>query len=182
MFRSRNPLFQNSETYKSEKEKRRHKRRLGKANQFSSADFYFDNTTMSCRCPAGKEMWLQSKNIKIAGKKYARFTGYLKDCKKCPVWQQCMRKEATITGRQVQFVIDSFPFISYGDKMKTKIDSSEGRRQYSKRLGSIEPIFGNITVNKGMNKFTLRGQEKVNTQWQMYCLVHNMEKLRNTLH
>ncbi|MEL0661039.1 transposase, partial [Psychromonas arctica] len=40
----------------------------------------------------------------------------------------------------------------------------------------------NITVNKGMNKFTLRGQDKVNTQWQMYCLVHNIEKLRNSLH
>lgn len=33
-----------------------------------------------------------------------------------------------------------------------------------------------------MNKFTLRGQDNVNTQWQMYCLVHNIEKLRNSLH
>ena len=57
-----------------------------------------------------------------------------------------------------------------------------GRREYNKRLGAIEPVFGNITVNKGMNKFTLRGQDKVNTQWQMYCLVHNIEKLRNSLH
>ncbi|MBB1420276.1 transposase, partial [Pseudoalteromonas sp. SG44-1] len=40
-----------------------------------------------------------------------------------------------------------------------------GRRQYSKRLGCIEPVFGNITVNKGMNKLTLRGQTKVNAQW-----------------
>ena len=58
-------------------------------------------------------------------------------------------------------------------------------------LGAIEPISfkvksGNITVNKGMNKFTLRGQEKVNTQWQMVCLVHTItyigEKLRDSLH
>ncbi|WP_415636478.1 transposase [Pseudoalteromonas distincta] len=27
-----------------------------------------------------------------------------------------------------------------------------------------------------MNKLTLRGQAKVNTQWQLYCLVHNIEK------
>jgi hypothetical protein len=53
--------------------------------------------------------------------------------------------------------------MSYSDKMKVKIDSSAGRRQYSKRFGTIEPVFGNITVNKGMNKFTLRGQEKVNS-------------------
>lgn len=51
--------------------------------------------------------------------------------------------------------------------MKVKIDSPVGRRQNSKRLGAIEPVFGNITVNKGMNKLTLRGQEKVNAQWQM---------------
>jgi hypothetical protein len=128
-------------------------------------------------------MWLQSNNITVSGKSYSRFTGYLKDCKVCPLRRQCMRKAPTITGRQVQFINDSSTnVISYSDKMKIKIDSSAGRRQYSKRLGTIEPVFGNITVNKGMNKFTLRGQEKVNTQWQMYCLVHNIEKLRNTLH
>jgi hypothetical protein len=69
-----------------------------------------------------------------------------------------MRKPPTKTGRQVQFVNDSSAnVISYTDKMKIKIDSSAGQRQYSKRLGTIEPVFGNITVNKGMNKFTLRG-------------------------
>jgi len=102
---------------------------------------------------------------------------------RCPLQKQCMRKSATKTGRQVQFLKDStLKNRSYTDKMRIKIDSPIGRRQYSKRLGVIEPVFGNITVNKGMNKFTLRGQEKVNSQWQMYCLVHNIEKLRNNLH
>lgn len=66
--------------------------------------------------------------------------------------------------------------------MKVKIESPIGRRQYSKRLDAIEPVFGNITVNNGTNTFTLRGQDKMNAQWKMYCLVHNIEKLRNTLH
>ena len=181
-FRSRNPLFQVSETYQTEKEKRRLKRSKGKPKLFSSDDFYFDKTAMTCRCPAGKKMWLQSKDIEYNGKAYARFTGYLKDCKVCPLRGQCMKNPPKATGRQAQFVIDALTnFISYTDKMKVKIDSRAGRRQYSKRLGTIEPVFGNITVNKGMNKFTLRGQEKVNAQWQLYCLVHNIEKLRNTL-
>jgi hypothetical protein len=181
-FRSRNPLFQASETYLTEKEKRRLKRSKGKPKQFSSSDFYFDKHTETCRCPAGKEMWLQGNSIPMSGKTYTRFTGYLKDCKACPLQQQCMRKTPTLTGRQVQFVNDSASNVmSYSDKMKVKIDSSAGRRQYSKRLGTIEPVFGNITVNKGINKFTLRGQEKVNSQWKMYCLVHNIEKLRDSL-
>ena len=94
-----------------------------------------------------------------------------------------MRKAPSKQGRQVQFEINkSTKPITYTDKMRVKIDSSAGHRQYSKRLGTIEPVFGNITVNKGMKKFTLRGQDKVNMQWQMSCLVHNIEKLRKSLH
>ncbi|MBQ4847793.1 transposase [Pseudoalteromonas sp. MMG005] len=33
-----------------------------------------------------------------------------------------------------------------------------------------------------MNKLILRGQTKVNAQWQLYCLVHNIEKLQNRIH
>ncbi|HEY5716349.1 MAG TPA: transposase [Psychromonas sp.] len=70
-----------------------------------------------------------------------------------------MRKPPSNQGRQVQFEINkSRKPISYTAKMRVKTDSSAGRRQYSKRLGAIEPVFSNITVNKGINKYTLRGQ------------------------
>ena len=149
---------------------------------FSSKDFHVDTEKMTCRCPAGKSLWLNCKNIESNGKRYIRFAGHLKDCKTCTLQRQCMQKPPQEIGRQVQFLISSVNQPSYTDKMRVKIDSSIGRRQYSKRLGMIEPVFGNITVNKGMNKFTLRGKDKVNAQWQMYCLVHNIEKLRNSLH
>jgi len=182
-FRSRNPLFKESETYHTEKEKRRLKRSKGRPRLFTSADFYFDKNKDECRCPAGNDMWRGGGNVNSTGRIYTRFVGYLKDCKNCPLQKQCMRKSPSKTGRQVQFLKDSQQqALSYTDKMRIKIDSPIGRRQYSKRLGAIEPVFGNITVNKGMNKFTLRGQKKVNAQWQLYCLVHNIEKLRNSLH
>ncbi|GLR71233.1 hypothetical protein GCM10007852_21410 [Agaribacter marinus] len=62
--------------------------------------------------------------------------------------------------------------------MKDKIDSKAGREQYSKRLGCVEPVFANIAKNKKMDYFTSRGKTKVNAQWQMHCMVHNIEKLR----
>jgi hypothetical protein len=42
---------------------------------------------------------------------------------------------------------------------------------------TVEPVFGNIRYNKGLDRFTLRGQTKVDTQWKLFCLVHNIEKL-----
>lgn len=63
------------------------------------------------------------------------------------------------------------------ERMKRLIDSAEGRRLYSQRIATVEPVFGNLRHNKRLNRFTLRGQRKVGTQWRLYCLVHNIEKL-----
>jgi len=40
-------------------------------------------------------------------------------------------------------------------------------------------VFGNIGTTKRLNRFSLRGKKKVQGQWQLYCLVHNIEKLAN---
>ena len=61
--------------------------------------------------------------------------------------------------------------------MKQAIDSPEGRKRYGQRMAAVEPVFGNIRSNKRLDRFTLRGQDKVNTQWHLYYLVHNIEKL-----
>ncbi|MBE0368514.1 transposase [Pseudoalteromonas aurantia 208] len=100
-FRKRNPLFKESETYETEQEKRRLKRRNGKPRLFTSDDFYYNETTQTCRCPAGNEMWRSGINVKSHHQQYTRFCGYLKDCKVCPLQQQCMRKPPIKTGRQV---------------------------------------------------------------------------------
>jgi hypothetical protein len=63
--------------------------------------------------------------------------------------------------------------------MKAKIDTPEARKTYGKRMGIVEPVFGNIRACKGMDRFTLRSRLKVNVQWTLYCLVHNIGKLAN---
>lgn len=57
------------------------------------------------------------------------------------------------------------------------IDSPWGRGLYSRRIATVGPVFANLRHNKRLNRFTLRGQAKVSTQWQLFCLVHNIEKL-----
>jgi hypothetical protein len=60
--------------------------------------------------------------------------------------------------------------------MQQKIDSDEGKALYRHRLGIIEPVFGNHR-NHGKDRFTLRGKIKVNIQWLLYSLVHNLGKI-----
>lgn len=61
--------------------------------------------------------------------------------------------------------------------MNQPLDSEEDRRLYGQRFATVEPVFGNTRHNKRLNRFTLRGQKKVDTQWKRFCLVHNIEKL-----
>ncbi len=63
--------------------------------------------------------------------------------------------------------------------MKQKIDTNDGKQIYSKRIGIIEPVFANIRYQKQLDRFTFRGKVKVNIQWMLYCLVHNIEKIVN---
>jgi Transposase DDE domain len=82
--------------------------------------------------------------------------------------------------RQVYLFLKGQPSRSpYTDVMREAIDSERGWRLYGRRMATVEPVFGNLEYNKHLKRFTLRGQAKVNTQWNLYCLVHNIEKLAN---
>ena len=61
--------------------------------------------------------------------------------------------------------------------MKAAIDSDRGCALYGRRIATVEPVFGNLRHNKRLDRFTLRTRSKVNAQWNLYCLVHNIEKL-----
>jgi hypothetical protein len=62
------------------------------------------------------------------------------------------------------------------ERMMRKFDTPRGREIYSRRMGTVEPVFGNLQ-NKGMRRFTLRGKTKVDAQWQLFTMVHNIEKI-----
>ena len=66
---------------------------------------------------------------------------------------------------------------NYSKEMITKIDTKRGRELYPHRIAIVEPVFANIRTNKRLDRFTLRGKVKVNIQWLLYCMVHNIEKI-----
>ena len=177
-FRKRQEAFSGSETYTSEKEKRKKTRtdRAQSKAQLSASAFKVDLVAKICICPAGKEMMYHGEHEGTRGI-YSRFRGKLTDCRACPLSTRCMKKAVKARGRQVQFLNAEQAKSSYTDLMKQKIDSEEGARQYSHRMWTIEPVFGNICSNKRLDKFSLRGKDKVTGQWHLYCLVHNLEKL-----
>jgi hypothetical protein len=68
---------------------------------------------------------------------------------------------------------------NFSKAMQNKIDSDRGRKIYPQRFAVVEPVFANIKTQKRLDRFTLRGKIKVNIQWMLYCMVHNIEKIMN---
>ena len=178
-FRQRQEGVGDSKTYQEHKQKHK-KNRIDPAkssDQIPKSEFKVDLVARICICPAGKEMMYHGEHHDEERGTYSRFRGKLSDCRGCSLAPKCMQNKVTSRGRQIQFLNEETAKVKYSDLMKQKIDSEQGAVEYSKRMSIIEPVFGNITSNIGLDKFSLRGKDKVTGQGRLYALVHNIGKL-----
>ena len=163
-YRRRDPRFPE----KNERRKRK--------NLYTQDDFIYNEQKGYYVCPQGKLLKCRNRNLKYHGYRGTRFCAKKDDCQRCMDRYKCLKKNAK---SRTLFVIKEYPDKTYSAKMMEKIDSEDGRDIYSKRMGIVEPVFANVTYHKGMNYFTMRGKKKVNIQWVMFMMIHNMEKIRN---
>lgn len=175
-FRSRDPRF--AEAGRHRRPTDRHKQDYqSKRTTFGPRDFVIDAKSGGLICPAGKRLYRSGSNIVTKeGYRAKQFKATASTCAGCSLRSQCLKDPHQKGGRQVRIFLGRESG-SLTEAMKAKIDTPLGRKTYSKRLGIVEPVFANLTTHKGLNRFTLRGKAKVNLQWTLYCLVHNLEKL-----
>lgn len=63
------------------------------------------------------------------------------------------------------------------DRMRRKLQTKKGAAIYSIRKTVVEPVFGQIKEARGFRRFLLRGLKKVQAEWALLCLTHNILKL-----
>ena len=176
-FRKRDVRFENADKHKKKVENWKPKK--GK-NYFRPEDFTFDESG-TLICPAGLPMKPKASNVGKGGNRY-RGKCYRSDeenCRDCPLRPKCIRKETTKI-RQVSFLKEACGRDGANpvQEMKDKIDTPNGRAIYSKRMSTVEPVFGHIRGMKHLDHFTMRGRQKVKTQWLLFCMVHNIGKMK----
>lgn len=178
-YRSRDERYAGQAIHQAKPDPLHDKRpKQGKPGVFKVADFQFDLERRTCTCPAGRRLYGNGSNCVIGGYQAIKFQGAQSDCLPCGLRQRCLRTPEKTKTRQVACFLGKAPgHESHTDRMKAKIDSDLGKRLITRRFATVEPVFGNLRVNKRLDRFTLRGQRKVDGQWKLYCLVHNIEKL-----
>jgi len=178
-YRRRDAAFANAGRYKERHRKEQRQRSGAEERQrFGPEDFVYGDTQRTCVCPAGQKLYRNGKLIETRGYLNVRFRAPKSACRPCPLRSQCLKYPEWTVQRQVAFFIGRAAKTGQRamDVMREKFDSAFGRLLYATRIGTVEPVFGNHQ-NKGMRRFTLRGKRKVNVQWNLFMLVHNIEKI-----
>jgi transposase len=62
-------------------------------------------------------------------------------------------------------------------QMEAKLATPTGRRTYSQRKETAEPVFGQMKEGRGLRRFRTRGLAKVRGEWALWCATHNLLKL-----
>jgi transposase len=173
-FRKRHPRFADQGRFQQRSD--------AKPALFTVSDFSFDPGKGVYVCPQGRELTRHARNQTNRYRTYDIYHARQEDCAACPLKTRCLSKSTT-SRRYLSVPVDTQP-PNLIDAMKAKIDTEQGKQIYARRLGIVEPVFANICVHKRMHRFTLRTKLKVDVQWQLFALVHNIGKIQafGTIH
>lgn len=174
LFRKRDAAFKTAEQHRS------FKALIGrdgyKKKFFTADEFILDPKKGKLVCPAGKELYVKDSNFKTAkGYHGTQYMAKKTDCRVCELRSTCLRKPHS-PARTVFKVEGRLEQETFSKKMIKKLESEVGRFLYGMRMGIVEPVFANLRHMMGLDRFTLRGKAKVNIQWLLFAVVHNIHK------
>jgi transposase len=164
-FRQRDPRYATQQRYWPQRK------------TFTLEDFFYDEVPDQYVCPNGKRL---KRKVRYILKDGLVQRGYIADEQGC---QSCLLRPRCLTGRggkrRYLWVTIGAELTNLSKRMAAKIDTEQGRKIYPQRFAVVEPVFANLRTQKRLDRFTLRGKVKVNIQWLLYCMIHNIEKIKN---
>lgn len=143
-------------------------------NRYHEESFIYDKEKDIYICPEGKELRPYKRRHSEKGVRKRRQIIYRGvECKDCKVRHLCTKQKARTLAREERRGLL--------EEMRERLLSKEGKEKYKKRLFTVEPPFGNLKHNLGYRSFLLRGLEKVDGEFKLMCIGHNLKKMHLAL-
>jgi hypothetical protein len=162
-FRRRDPRYETQKRY------------WPKRKKFALEDFRHDEATDQYVCPDGKRLKRKVREFYKDGLVYRIYIADKKDCQRCALRLRCLTGRGA--KRKYLWVPIAVQLTNLSKRMAGKVDTEKGRKIYPRRIAIAEPVFANIRTHKRLDRFTLRSKIKVDIQWILYCMVHNIGKI-----
>ncbi len=139
-----------------------------KTELFRKSDFRYDAHSDTLICPAGQVLKASFK----ANNEDGDYTSYrTSECATCPLRAQCTK--AKDRGRTIRRKASD----DLRDAMRQIIQHPVGRKRYSQRQSSVEPVFAELRNIQYFNRFRRRGLVNVRMEFSLHAMAHNLRRL-----
>jgi transposase len=148
--------------------------RKHKENRFHRDNFPYDPTTDSFTCPNGQKLIHKSKTEEVKPGGYEKITHLYEsiDCNGCSYAKDCKKSDQ----QHRQFSINP-SWDKFKQQARERLSTEKGLALRKQRSVDVESSFGDIKHNQGYNRFRLRGLKKVNIEWGLISISHNIRKV-----
>jgi transposase len=144
-----------------------------KKNIFLPQNLYYNKEQDYFVCPMGQHLTKKRTGIRISDNGYKSNVSYYQsaNCNRCPLKSQCHKAK----GNRMLEV--NFRLNELKHKAKARLLSQEGLYYRSKRPIEPEAVWGQLKSNNKFNRFTLRGLSKIDIEFGLMAIGHNLRKL-----
>jgi hypothetical protein len=146
--------------------------------KYEADDFKYNKKVITINARTGKSLPAK-KTDTVGGHEGKAYKADVKDCRVCRLSSKCLKSKKEpdkLTSGRGLFISGSNSARSLIRVLRKKLNTQEYQGLYAYRIQITEPVFSNIACCKKPDRFSLCGREKVNGQWHLYCMVHNLGK------
>lgn len=144
-----------------------------KSNPFLVQNLYYNKELDFYVCPMGQRMECVRQGKRISTNGYESSVCYYqaKRCDECPLRGVCHKSN---NNRRIEV---NHRLNELKAKARSLLTSEQGLKHRSKRPIEVEAVFGQMKSNNKFSRFTLRSLEKVNIEFGLMAIGHNLRKL-----
>jgi transposase len=144
---------------------------------FHIDNLYYNKEHNCYYCPMGQRMNFIGTSIDETESGYKRTLSHYQaqNCVDCPLHGPCHKSKNN------RIIEVSHRLNELKAKARERLCSETGLAHRSQRSVDVEPTFGIIKQNKGFRRFMLTGNEKVNIEFGLLSIAHNLKKLATKL-
>jgi transposase len=143
-------------------------------NPFNKDNFTYDKETNTYECPQKKKLiFKEDKEVKTSNGYLTKTKIYeCEDCSECPFSEKCKKGKGNRTVQRNE------KLENYRKQARENLNSKMGLKLRKRRGVDIEPVWADIKWNQGYRRFRLRGLKKVNIEFGLLAMVHNIKRIQ----
>ena len=153
-------------------EKEQDKNYQKKHKTFSKENLYYNQEEDYYVCPIGQKMHKTHQSQKNTEAGYEQNLSHYQaqNCQGCPLRSQCFKAKGN---RSIE---RNHNLERHKQKTRELLLSEIGIQKRKQRSADVEPVFAQLKHNNGFRRFTLKGIKKVDLEFGLMAIAHNLRK------